>query len=489
MSNLIFEKGNFGREGVSVPAAAKPKKDIYSSIPDTFLAKKNYDFPYLSELDVIRHYVNLSRLNFSIDTNFYPLGSCTMKYNPKINEELSSMKGFVNLHPYQDQEDIQGALYIIHDLEKMLCEITGMNRFSFQPSAGAHGELTGMLMIRAYHCAKNNKKTKVIVPDSSHGTNPASAAMCGYEIVQIKSNENGLVDISELKKNIDKETAAVMLTNPNTLGLFEEEIKEIADISHAKGALLYYDGANLNALLGITNPALMGFDVMHINLHKTFATPHGGGGPGSGPVGVTKELIEFLPVPLVDKKDNQFYFNYDFPRSIGKVKAFYGNFLVLVKAYIYILSVGGLGLKEISENAVLNANYLKENLKKYFDLPYDKICMHETVFSAARQKQENDISALDIAKRLIDYGIHPPTVYFPLIVKEALMIEPTETESKETLDNFIEVMKKIYAESKTNPQLLKEAPHNTPVRRLNEVKAAMDLDLRWNPQKPFDNHR
>ncbi len=478
MEPLIFEKSSPGRRAVSFPyreVAAAPLDKIF---PEALLRKDSVGFPALSELDVVRHYTRLSQLNFSVDTHCYPLGSCTMKYNPKINEALSALSGFNDIHPYQAPETVQGMLELMYTLEKFLCEITGCARFTFQPSAGAHGELSGMKLIAAYHQHKASRRHKVIVPDSSHGTNPASAAMCGYEIVQIKSTPEGLIDIKELEKAMTDDVAALMLTNPNTLGLFEKDILKIVDIVHSKGALLYYDGANLNALLGIARPGDMGFDVIHINLHKTFSTPHGGGGPGAGPLGVSKALVDFLPAPVVDKKKDAYVLNYDIPHSIGKMRSFYGNIAVLVKAYCYIVSLGNEGLVRSSKTAILNANYIKAKLSAYYELPYPQPCMHEVVFSAARQK-EKGVSALDIAKRLIDYGIHPPTVYFPLIVKEALMIEPTETESKETLDYFIETMVRIAGEAESSPELLKEAPHKSPVQRLDEVKAAMDLDVRW----------
>lgn len=478
MEKLIFEKGRKGRQGVVPPDNGLQKKDISSFVPREFLRAKPIGLPELSELEVVRHYTNLARLNYSVDSNFYPLGSCTMKYNPRINETLSQNPQFC-LHPLQPWEHIQGVLEIMFNLEKLLCRITGMGRFTFQPSAGAHGELTGMLIVRAYHNQKGRVKDTVIVPDSAHGTNPASAAMAGYKVVEIKS-KNGLVDLEELHKHLNEKTAAVMLTNPNTLGLFEKDILKIADLVHKQGALLYYDGANLNALLGVVRPGDLGFDLMHINLHKTFSTPHGGGGPGSGPVGVKKELARFLPVPVVAEKNGKFVLNYDLPFSIGKVRSFYGNVQVIIKAYLYILSLGKEHIKDVALYSVLNANYIKEKLKDFFDVPYGKRCMHEVVFSAKKQK-EKGVLALDIAKRLIDFGIHPPTIYFPLIVKEALMVEPTETESKETLDYFIQAMQKIAQEAENSPDKFHNCPKTTPVSRLDEVKAARQLDLKWQP--------
>jgi len=475
--NLIFNKSVEERGTDFINSPLKDIKTPEHFIPKEMLRDK-LKLPSLGELDVIRHYTKLSRLNFGVDTHFYPLGSCTMKYNPKINEDLAHMEDFTYLHPYQNENLIQGALAVIYELEKILSELTGMKRFTFQPSAGAHGEFAGMLIIKAFHTLNSNRRSKVLIPDSAHGTNPASAAMCGYKVEVIKSTKDGLVDTDELKSKVDAETAALMLTNPNTLGLFEERIMDISQILHKKGALLYYDGANFNPLMGIVKPRLMGFDVMHLNLHKTFSTPHGSGGPGAAAVGVSDNLVDFLPVPLVDKKENTYYFNYSLKHSIGKIKPFYGNFLVFVKAYSYLLRLGRNGLKRAAYNCVLNANYIRTKLKREFVPASDKMCMHEVVFSCAKQK-ERGASALDIAKRLIDFGIHPPTMYFPHIVREALMVEPTETESKETLDYFIDRMIKINEETKSDLKNIKEAPHNTPVRRPDEVRAARFPDLRW----------
>ena len=474
---VIFEKkgGTHKADYVGCPDA--PIKDP-SSIISQDLLRQDLPLPDLGELDVVRHYSYLAQLNFSVDTNFYPLGSCTMKYNPKINEEMAQLEGFRGIHPYQNQDAIQGALELLYSLEQLLCEITGMKRFTFQPSSGAQGELAGMLMIRKYHEAKKNKKTKVIIPDSAHGTNPATASMCGYQTVVVESTKDGLVDIDKLKEIVDDEVAAIMLTNPNTLGLFEEQILEIKDIIHNKGGLLYYDGANINPLLGITKPSLMGFDVIHLNLHKTFSTPHGCGGPGAGAVGVGGILEDFLPVPIVNKKNDSYYLEYHIRHSIGRLKNFYGNFSVLVRAFTYLLRLGKEGLLRTAHNSVINANYIKEKLKDYYEVPFPKTCMHEVVFSCVRQK-EKGASALDIAKRLIDYGIHPPTMYFPLIVKEALMVEPTETESKATIDYFIKVMKEIDKDIENNLEKIKEAPHTTPVKRVDEVKAARSPNLKW----------
>lgn len=477
--NLIFEISRPGRIAYSLPKCDVPETRLEELIPVEYIREKEPELPEVSEVDAVRHFVRLSRKNYGVDTGFYPLGSCTMKYNPKINEDIAALKGLSSVHPYQAEETVQGCLEIMYKTSEMLAEITGMSKVSLQPAAGAHGELTGLLIMRAYHRSNgDDKRRKILVPDSAHGTNPASAAIAGFEVIQVKSNERGNVDIEELEALMQDDVAGLMLTNPNTLGLFEEQITEISDIVHKKGGLLYYDGANANAIMGITRPGDMGFDIVHLNLHKSFSTPHGGGGPGSGPIGVTKMLEPFLPFPIVECKDGCYYLDYDRPLSIGKVKSFYGNFSVIVKAYAYILSMGPDGLRRASETAVLNANYIMEKLKKYYTLPYDRTCKHEFVLSADKQKNIG-VSALDIAKRLIDYGFHPPTVYFPLIVKEALMIEPTETESKENLDRFIEAMIKIADEAAENPETVKNAPSTTVIGRLDEVKAARNPILRW----------
>ncbi|MCK9573618.1 MAG: aminomethyl-transferring glycine dehydrogenase subunit GcvPB [Candidatus Omnitrophica bacterium] len=478
---LIFEKSDSGIKASYVKKPEIGLKEPKEILPANCL-RSGLELPSLGELEVVRHYTNLSKRNFSLDTNFYPLGSCTMKYNPKINEELASLEGFLNIHPYQNEECLQGALELIYNLETLLCEITGMKRFSFQASSGAQGELTGMLMVKKYHKVMKNKKRKVIIPDSAHGTNPATSSMCGYETKVIESDKDGLIDLDKLNKAVDAETAAIMLTNPNTLGLFEENILEVAEIIHKNGGLLYYDGANFNPLLGVTTPRLMGFDAIHLNLHKTFSTPHGCGGPGAGAVGVVDKLLEFLPVPLIDKKKDDFYFNYKIKHSIGKVRAFYGNFSVLVRAYAYLLRLGREGLVRVAQNATLNANYIKERLKNDYNVASNKPSMHEVVFSCTKQK-EKGASALDIAKRLIDYGVHPPTMYFPLIVKEALMVEPTETESRKTLDYFIDSMLKINKEIDENKEILHNAPSAAYVKRVDEVKAARNPDLRWVREK------
>ncbi len=477
--SLIFEISKEGRTAYSLPKNDVNELSLDSIIPSQFLNEKEVELPEVSEVDVVRHFVNLSNKNYGVDTGFYPLGSCTMKYNPKINEDMAALDGFANLHPYQPEETVQGALELMYNLEKQLSEISGMAKTTLQPAAGAHGELTGLMIIKAYHASRgDSKRTKIIVPDSAHGTNPSSAAVAGFDIIEVKSDKYGAVDMDALKAVLSDEIAGLMLTNPSTLGLFEKNIKEIADLVHEAGGLLYYDGANMNAIMGITRPGDMGFDVMHYNLHKTFSTPHGGGGPGSGPVGVREDLVKFLPCPMVEKNGDMYTLKYDCPDSIGKVKGFYGHFGVMVRAYTYILSMGAEGLKEASETAVLNANYMMNKLKHYFYLPLDQTCKHEFVLGGL--KEENlEVSTLDIAKRLLDYGYHPPTVYFPLIVDQAIMVEPTETESVETLDGFIETMIKIAEEAEKDPQLLREAPHDTPVRRIDEAKAAKDLILKW----------
>lgn len=474
---LIFQIDNGSKNSAYIAKSLVPPVKPEDVFGQNFL-RKELNLPQLGELEVIRHYSQLAKLNFSVDTHFYPLGSCTMKYNPKINECLAGLEGFKAIHPYQEPQAVQGALELIYHLNMLLCEITGMKQFSFQASSGAQGELAGLLMIRKFHEAAGNKKTKVIIPDSAHGTNPATASMCGYEVVVVDSDQEGLVDVEKLRAIVDDQCAAIMLTNPNTLGLFEENILAIAEIIHQKGGLLYYDGANFNPLLGITNPAKMGFDVIHLNLHKTFSTPHGCGGPGSGAVGVGQRLLDYLPTPIVAKKDDSYYLNYSLNNSIGPLRTFYGNFTVLVRAYSYILRLGKEGLLKVAKTAVVNANYIKEKLKAYYTLAYDKPCMHEVVFSAQRQKEKGALS-LDIAKRLIDYGIHPPTVYFPLIVKEALMIEPTETESKKTLDEFIRVMITIDKEIEENLYKVKNAPYKAPIKRADEVQAARFPEVRW----------
>jgi len=477
--SIIFEKSIPGRRGVDLPRCDVP---VSQNIPEKYRRKQDAELCELSELDVVRHFTALSRKNYGVDTNFYPLGSCTMKYNPKITEKIASLDGFSSLHPLLPQLRrggmlTQGALSVLYELESLLCEITGMDAFTSQPMAGAHGELTGMMLIAAYHKDKGNRKTEVFIPDEAHGTNPSSAAIAGFEVKSVPSTERGTLDISALESMISEKTAAIMLTNPNTLGLFNSEIEKIAQIAHKYDAMLYYDGANLNAILGKFRPGDANFDVMHVNLHKTFATPHGGGGPGAGPVGVKKHLEPFLPISRINKRsDGTYALNYDYPKSIGYIAPFYGNFAICLRAYAYIMIQGAKGLIDVSENAVLNANYILHSLKDTYDVPYMRTCMHECVFSAKKQLQ-NEVHALDIAKALIDKGFHPPTIYFPLIVKEALMVEPTETESKETLDRFISAMKEIALIAEKNPEELKCAPVTTPVSRLDETKAVKDMDF------------
>ena len=469
---LIFEHTKSGRKGTELPSLYVSSNELMHYIPDAFRRLKDAPLPEVSEPEVIRHYIRLSQQNFSVDTHFYPLGSCTMKYNPKINEDLASLNGFTHVHPYAPCDHVQGILQIMYELEQYLCALTGMSRFSLQPAAGAHGELTGMMLVKAYHDIQGDtKRKKVIVPDSSHGTNPASAALHGFQTVEIKSNRRGRVDLPQLRDIIDDECACLMLTNPNTLGLFEDEIVQIAEVVHQRGGLLYYDGANLNAMMGLCRPSDMGFDIVHLNLHKTFSTPHGGGGPGAGPVGVVKNLVNYLPIPIVDKKGDEYFLNNSLPHTIGKVKAFYGNIGVLIKAYCYIRSLGLKGLLQATKDAIINANYIKNKVRDYYRLPYEGHCMHEFVLSAQDFKQ-NGIHASDIGKRLLDYGFHAPTISFPLIVQEALMIEPTETESKETLDAFIDALRRIAEEAKNNPEIVKNAPHSLHRNRCDEVMAA-----------------
>ena len=469
--NIIFEKSN-NVDGINISDDYQIK-----GLSSDFLRCEVIGLPQLSELEVMRHYKELSDRNFCVETGMYPLGSCTMKYNPKVNEYLASLEDFTMLHPLMSDEDSQGSLQLMYNLQEALKVITGMDAVTLQPAAGAHGELTGMMIIKKYFESIGETRTKVIIPDSGHGTNPASAMMCGYEVIQVKSNNRGLVDINDLKAILNKDVAAIMMTNPNTLGLFEEDIVEIADLMHENGSLLYYDGANLNAIMGYSTPALMHFDVCHMNLHKTLSTPHGGGGPGAGPVGVVEKLKQFLPKPTIEFNGNKYYRNYDIPNSIGKVKGFYGNFGVLVRAYAYVLMMG-INLKQASADAVLNANYVLEKLKDVYDVAYDTRCMHEFVLCGEKQKEQG-ASTLYIAKRLMDYGFHPPTVYFPLIVHEAMMIEPTETECKKRLDDFVEVMLKIADEIKTNPQIVTSAPHNAVIKKVDETQAARHPDLKY----------
>ncbi len=468
---LIFDLSKAGRQGYSLPANCWEAS--LAELPSDLQRSEAPALPEVSELDVVRHYTNLSQMNFGVDSGFYPLGSCTMKYNPKINEEIAAHPGFAGLHPLQPDSTVQGALRVYEELSKALSEITGMADFTLNPFAGAHGELTGLMIIRQYHISRGDlKRTKIIVPDSAHGTNPASAAVCGLEIVQVKSKENGLVDVEDLKPLLNDEIAGIMMTNPNTLGLFEKDIKEIAALVHEAGGLLYYDGANMNPLIGVVRPGDMGFDVLHLNLHKSFSTPHGGGGPGAGPVGVAEHLIKHLPMPravVSDVDDNL---------SCGQISGFMGNFGVLLRAYTYILMLGKQNVRMVGPLAVLGANYIKESLKDCYYLPIESVCKHEFVFDGLVDKSTG-VTTLDIAKRLLDYGFHAPTIYFPLLFHQAIMIEPTETESKETLDGFIEIMRHIAAEALEDPDSLKSAPHTTPVRRLDETTAARQPVLRY----------
>jgi glycine dehydrogenase subunit 2 len=477
---LIFEISRGGRRCAEFPASGFRAE---SAVGKEFLRAGAPKLPEVAEVDLIRHYTSLSRRAHGVDSGFYPLGSCTMKYNPKLNEDVARLPGFTDIHPLQPDDTAQGCLEVLYTMQNWLCEITGMAAFTLQPAAGAHGEYTGLSLIKAYHRSRGDgKRTKVLVPDSAHGTNPASAAVAGFEVVEIPSDARGNVDIGALKKAADDTTAALMLTNPSTLGLFETGICEIAEIVHGAGGLLYYDGANLNAIMGVARPGDMGFDAVHLNLHKTFSTPHGGGGPGSGPVGCSKALEPFLPVPAAAKRDDGSYcLDYDRPQTIGRVRSFHGNFGVIVKAMAYIMALGAEGLRDASEKAVLNANYMMEKLKKYYALPYDRTCMHEFVLSASGMKEKTGVSAMDVAKKLLDYGMHPPTVYFPLIVHEALMIEPTETESKETLDFAVDALVEIAKAAAEDPKALHDAPVTTPVGRLDEVAAARRPMLRWRP--------
>lgn len=476
---LIFEYTKPGRVGYSLPELDVPETSVNAFLPAEYIRETPPEWPEVSELQLIRHYTALSKRNHGVDSGFYPLGSCTMKYNPKVNEVVARMAGLSHIHPYQPEETVQGAMEMLYRLQTNLAEITGMDEVTLQPAAGAHGEWTGLMIIRAYHEERGDfNRTKVIVPDSAHGTNPASATVAGFEAVTVKSNERGLVDLEDLKRVMDENTAALMLTNPNTLGLFEEEILEMAAIVHKAGGKLYYDGANMNAIMGVVRPGDMGFDVVHLNLHKTFTGPHGGGGPGSGPVGVKSELSKYLPKPVLVKKDDRYTFDYNRPDSIGRVKPYYGNFGINVRAYSYIRTMGPDGLKQVSKDAVLNANYLLKRLAPYYDVPFEQHCKHEFVLSGKRQKKLG-VRTLDIAKRLLDFGYHPPTIYFPIIIEECMMIEPTETEAKETLDEFADALIQIAKEAEENPEIVQNAPHSTVVSRLDETRAARNPVLRY----------
>ena len=470
MTKLIYERSQAGRRASEIP---RPEGLPAAEVPEELRRAEPPRLPELAEPEVLRHFTELSTRNFGIDTGFYPLGSCTMKYNPRVNERVVALPGFRDLHPLQEEDGAQGALELMWRLQEILAEVTGLDAVSLQPAAGSQGELTGLMLVRAYFNENGDaKRRKVVIPDTAHGTNPASVTMAGYEVTPVATDPRGNIDVDDLREKVTEETAALMLTNPSTLGLFDENIEEITRIFHSAGALMYYDGANLNAVCGISRPGDMGFDIVHINLHKTFSQPHGGGGPGGGPIAVRKTLEPFLPVPaVIHREDGSFGLDYDRPQTIGKVRAFTGPFGVFVRSYAFIRSYGPR-LREMSEVAVLNANYLLARLKDAYDLPFDRHCMHEFVLSARTLKREHGITALDVAKRLMDYGFHPPTIYFPLIVPEALMIEPTETEPKEILDAFCDAMLAIAREAAEEPELLKEAPHNRPVRRLDEVRAA-----------------
>ena len=477
-NKLIFELSQPGRTGYKLPELDVEEKD--NLIPEEFLSNEELDLPEVSEVDVVRHYTNLSTLNFGVDTGMYPLGSCTMKYNPKINEEIIANPKLARLHPKQDDYQVQGALEAMYTLQKSLCEISAMDYMTLQPAAGAHGEITAITIFKKYHEVNgNSEKNEIIVPDSAHGTNPATAAMAGYKVVEVKSNEHGVVDVEDLRKVVNEKTAGLMLTNPNTLGLFETKIKEIAEIVHEAGGLLYYDGANANAILGHARPGDMGFDAIHFNVHKTFSTPHGGGGPGAGPVGVKKFLRDYLPKPIVEKDGDKYFLDYSMEHSIGRMKDFQGHFGILMRALTYILTMGSDGLKCASTTAVLNANYLQAQLKDDYNLPHDFICKHEFVLGGLKDDCDGQVKTLDVAKRLLDMGFHPPTVYFPLIVHEALMVEPTETEPKQTLDAFVAAMKQIAQEARENKDILLEAPISTVVRRPDETEAAKKLILTY----------
>ena len=476
-AKLLFESGSAGRSAVLWPAEAGRMED---AIPADLLRADIAGFPELGELEVLRHFTRLSQRNFAIESQFYPLGSCTMKYNPKLNETVARYPGFAQVHPLAPSDLLQGALELLYRLERALAEISGMDQVSLQPSAGAQGELTGLMLIRACLTGRGDPRKKIIVPDTAHGTNPASSTLCGYDVVQISSNERGVIDAATVAKTMDESIAALMITNPNTLGLFETNIEAITEVVHAKGGMVYLDGANLNALMGIAKPGHMGVDVLHMNLHKTFSTPHGGGGPGAGPVAVKQTLVDYLPVPRIVKRGERFELDESDAKSVGRVRSFFGNFGILVRAYAYILSLGGDGLEEVSRMALLNANYIRRKLEKNYQIAFNEPCMHECIFTD-RLQQKPGVSTLDIAKRLLDYGHHPPTIYFPLVVSGALMIEPTETETRETLDDFVDAMLAIAQEAKNDPELVKNAPYSTPVRRLDEARAARRPVLLWEP--------
>ncbi len=478
MEKLIFEHSVPGKTGYSLPEVDGLKAPS-ELLPKEMLRKNEAQLPEVSEPEVVRHFINLSTQNHHVDKDFYPLGSCTMKYNPKVNDQMAGLTGLTEINPNQDCDTVQGALQIIYELERYLAELTGMSAVTLQPAAGSHGEFVGVSIMKKYHEDKGETRKYILVPDSAHGTNPSSVATCGFKAKSVNSTPEGTVDVKDLKEKMDDDVAGMMLTNPNTLGIFEKDVEEICDIVHRYDGLMYMDGANMNALLGIARQGDMGFDISHLNLHKTFSTPHGGGGPGSGPVAVVEKLAKYLPIPRVEKNGDKYKMNMDYPASIGRILGTAGNFSVIVRAYTYIRSLGLKGLEKISKNAILNANYLKKELKDIYDVPFKNQNMHEFVASGENHKKEYGVKTLDIAKRLLDYGVHAPTVYFPLIVHEALMIEPTESESKETLDRFIDIMKKIDQEARENPELLHNAPVNTPVRRLDEVKANKQINCRY----------
>jgi glycine dehydrogenase subunit 2 len=486
VESLIFEKGAPGRRAASMPEMDVPTEALEDLLPASMLRSEPAALPEVSEIEVVRHYTHLSQRNFGVDTGFYPLGSCTMKYNPKLNEDMAALPGFAHIHPLQPDATVQGAIQVIYELEQYLAEIAGMTRVTLQPSAGAHGELTGLMLIKAYHQSRGEgHRNLVLIPDNAHGTNPASATLADYKAVEVKTNPaTGGVEMNHLKTLLDahaSNVAAIMLTNPNTLGLFDANIAEVARLVHEVGGQLYYDGANANAVMGITRPGDMGFDVVHFNLHKTCSTPHGGGGPGAGPIGVKSHLVPFLPGPLPAKNKDGYSWEDAGPQSIGKVRANLGNFGVLVRAYTYIRTNGPDGLRHVSESAILNANYLKHELASDYEVAFPQTCQHEFVVTAQKQKDEHGVTALDIAKRLLDFGMYAPTTYFPLIVHEALMIEPTETETRETLDSFVSVMRQIAEEARTNPEIVTTAPHTTVVGRLDQALAARKPNLRWTP--------
>jgi glycine dehydrogenase subunit 2 len=484
---LIFEKGAPGRRAATMSALDVPAEPLENMIPAQLLRQDAAPLPEVSEIEIVRHYTHLAQRNFGVDTGFYPLGSCTMKYNPKLNEDMAALPGFAHIHPLQPESTVQGAIQLFYELEHYLAEISGMARVTLQPSAGAHGELTGLMLIKAHHESQGQgQRNLVLIPDNAHGTNPASATLADYKAVEVRSDpQTGGIEMAHLEQLLaahGQEVAAIMMTNPNTLGLFDSNIVEIARMVHKVGGQLYYDGANANAVLGITRPGDMGFDVVHFNLHKTCSTPHGGGGPGAGPIGVKEHLVQFLPGPLpAQNEQGEYYWQDPGPNSIGKVRANMGNFGVLVRAYTYIRTYGPDGLLHVAQSAILNANYLKHELASDYEIAYPQTCQHEFIATAQRQKAENGVTATDIAKRLLDFGMYAPTIYFPLIVHEAMMIEPTETETRETLDYFISVMRQIAGEARTDPEVVKTAPHTTPIGRLDQALAARKPNLRWTP--------